>query len=156
MAKPVTAIPPGYHTVTPHLVVNDGARAIEFYKQAFGAEELGRMPTPDGKILHAELRIGDSRIMLGDEFPQMGGKSPRSLGGTPLSLMIYTKDVDQAFQRAVQAGATGKRAPQNEFWGDRYCSIEDPFGHSWALATHVEDVSFEEMNERAKKLFSKP
>ena len=149
MANPVSKIPPGFHTITPHLVVNDTARAIDFYRKAFGAEELERMPGPDGKIMHAELRVGDSRIMLAEEVPQMGCLSPRTLGGTCLSLMVYTNDVDKSFERAVQ------RAPQNEFWGDRYCSIEDPFGHSWALATHVEDVSVDEMKERMRKLSPK-
>ncbi len=155
MAKTVSAIPPGYHTITPHLVVNDAARAIEFYKLAFGAEELVRLPSPDGKIMHAELRVGDTRIMLAEEFPQMGSKSPRTLGGSPLTLMIYSRDVDKAFQRAVKAGAKPRREPQNEFWGDRYCSLEDPFGHSWSIATRVEDVSPEEMRERMRKQFSK-
>jgi len=155
MAKKARPIPEGFHTVTTHLLVDDASRAIDFYKRAFGAEEVLRVPRPDGKIMHAELRIGDTLVMLSDEHPQAGCKAPRSLGGSSASLMIYAGDVDKAFQRALDAGAKVRMPVADMFWGDRYGSLEDPFGHQWALATHVEDVSREEMIERGRKAFSK-
>jgi PhnB protein len=150
MKTNVKPVPEGYHTVTPYLVVKDGARAIEFYKNAFGAKELFRMPGPDGKIAHAELQIGDSRIMLGTESPQMGSKSPETLKGTPVGIFLYLDDVDAAFKRAVTAGAKEQQAPQDMFWGDRYGKVVDPFGHEWQLATHKEDLTPEEVGKRAK------
>jgi PhnB protein len=147
----VKPIPKGYHTVTPHLTCRDAAKAIELYVKAFGAEELSRMSMPDGKIAHAEIKIGDSRIMLGEEFPEMGATSPQSLGGTTGGLFIYHEDVDAAHDRAVKAGLISKQPPTDMFWGDRYCKLEDPFGHSWSIGTHIEDVSDAEMAERAKK-----
>ncbi|HEX2034111.1 MAG TPA: VOC family protein [Chloroflexota bacterium] len=151
----VDPIPEGYHTITPSLTLSDAGAAIEFYKRAFGAEELGRMPSPDGKVLHAELKIGDSRIMLADEFPDMGScRAPQSLGGTSISLHIYVEDVDTAFQRAVEAGATVTMPVQDTFWGDRYGSLVDPFGHAWSLATHKEDLTPEETQRRMQASFS--
>jgi PhnB protein len=147
---PVKPIPEGYHSVTPYLIVRGGADAIEFYKKAFGALELFRFPSPDGKIGHAEIKVGNSPIMLADEFPDMGYKGPQSLGGSPVSLMIYVDDVDTVFQQAVDAGATVKEALQDKFYGDRMGTVIDPFGHRWHLATHKEDVSVEEMQRRAK------
>jgi PhnB protein len=147
---PVKTTPEGYHSVTPYLIVRGGADAIEFYKKAFGAVELFRMPSPDGKIGHAEIKVGDSPIMLADEFPDMGYKGPQSIGGSPVSLMIYVDDVDTVFNQAVDAGATVKEALQDKFYGDRMGTVIDPFGHRWHLATHKEDVSPEEMQRRAQ------
>jgi PhnB protein len=147
MTKP---IPEGYHTATPYLIIGGAAAAIEFYKKAFGATELFRFPAPDGKIGHAEIKIGDSPIMLADEYPEMGYKGPQSLGGSPVSLMIYVDDVDTIFNRAVDAGATVKEAVSDKFYGDRIGTLTDPFGHVWHVSTHKEDVSVEEMERRAK------
>lgn len=147
MTKP---IPDGYHTATPYLIIRGAADAIAFYQKAFGATELFRFPMPDGKIGHAEIKIGDSPIMLADEFPEMGYKGPQSLGGSPVSLMIYVKDVDTVFNQAVAAGATVKEAVSDKFYGDRIGSLTDPFGHVWHVATHKEDVSIEEMQKRAQ------
>jgi PhnB protein len=145
------AIPDGYHSVTPYLIVNGAAKAIDFYKRAFGAVELMRMPGPDGKIGHAEIRIGDSAIMLADEHPQMGYRSPQSLGGTAVSLMVYVERVDDVFGRAVAGGAKELQAIKDQFYGDRSGTLQDPFGHTWTVATHVEDVPPEEMRRRAEK-----
>ena len=150
MTTKVKPIPDGYHTITPYLIVKDGPRAIEFYKKAFGAQELFRMAGPDGKIAHAELQIGNSRFMLGTESPQMGSQSPETLKGTPVGLFLYLEDVDAAFKRAVDAGARATQPPQDMFWGDRYGKVADPFGHEWQLATHKEDVAPAEMDKRAK------
>jgi PhnB protein len=147
MTKP---IPDGYHTVTPYLIIKGAGDAIEFYKKAFDATELFRFPMPGGKIGHAEIRIGDSPIMLADEFPEMGYKSPQSLGGSPVSLMIYVTDVDTIFNQAVAAGATVKEAVSDKFYGDRLGTVTDPFGHIWHVSTHKEDVSLEEMEKRVK------
>ena len=147
---PVNPIPEGYHSVTPYLIIRGAADAIEFYKKAFGATELFRFPGPDGKIGHAELQIGNSRIMMADEYPDMGYNGPQTLGGSPIALMIYLADVDAVFNRAVEAGATVKEALQDKFYGDRIGTVIDPFGHRWHLATHQEDVSMEEMERRAK------
>jgi PhnB protein len=148
MVKP---IPEGYRTVTPYLTVRNAADAIEFYKRAFGAEELSRMPGPDNKsIMHAEIKIGDSIVMLSDEFPQGDTRSPQSLAGTTGSIILYVPDVDAAFQRAENAGARATMPPANMFWGDRFGKLTDPFGHAWGLATHMEDVSPEEMAKRAQ------
>jgi PhnB protein len=147
MTKP---IPDGYHTATPYLIIGGAGDAIEFYKKAFGAEELFRFAMPGGKIGHAEIKIGDSPIMLADEFPEMGYKGPKSLGGSPVSIMIYVEDVDTMFDQAVAAGATVKEAVSDKFYGDRLGTLTDPFGHVWHVSTHKEDVSLEEMEKRAK------
>lgn len=147
MTKP---IPEGYHTATPYLIIRGASAAIEFYKKAFGAIELFRFPAPGGKIGHAEIKIGDSPIMLADEYPEMGYKGPQSLGGSPVSRMIYVEDVDSIFNRAVAAGASVKEAVQDKFYGDRIGTLTDPFGHVWHVSTHKEDVSMEEMERRAK------
>ncbi len=143
-------IPDGYHTATPYLAVDDAARAIEYYKKAFGAQERMRMDAPGGKIGHAELQIGDSMIMLSDTFPQSSVKSPKELSGTTASVFLYVEDVDTVVQTAVEAGATVAMEVADQFWGDRFGTISDPFGHLWSIATHVEDVPPEEMAERAK------
>jgi PhnB protein len=146
----VKPIPEGYHTATPYLIIKDAADAIEFYKRAFGAIELFRFPAPEGKIGHAEIKIGDSPIMLADEYPDMGYKSPKALGGSPVSLMIYVEDVDTVFNQALAAGALVKEALSDKFYGDRTGTLVDPFGHIWHVSTHKEDVSLEEMERRAK------
>jgi PhnB protein len=148
--KKVSPIPPGYHTVTPYLTVNDGAGALEFYKRAFGAREMMRMPAPNGKIGHAEIRIGDSHVMLSDEFPGTSTKAPTSLGGTTGSLMVYLPNVDAAFKKAIDAGCKSIMAPADMFWGDRFGKLEDPYGNQWGLLTHKEDVPPKQMAERAK------
>jgi len=149
MAGQVKPVPDGYHTVTPHLIVNDGAAALEFYKKAFGAVELFRMTRPDGRIGHAEIKIGDSPVMLADEHPEMGALSPQSVGGSPVSIYLYVADVDAMFNQAVAAGASVVRPLQNQFYGDRTGGVKDPFGYQWYIATHVEDVSPEELQRRA-------
>jgi len=146
----VKAIPEGYTAVTPYLIVAGASRAIEFYAKAFGARELFRMGAPGEKVGHAELQIGNARIMLADEFPEMGARSPKSIGGTPVSLLLYVDDVDAVVPRAVAAGAKVVREVQDQFYGDRSGNIEDPFGHKWTIATHKEDVSPEEMERRAR------
>src|SRR5436190_14999323 len=144
-------VPEGYHSLTPGLIVDNAAEAIEFYKRAFGARELGRMTAPDGKqVWHAELQIGDSRLMLSDEFPEHGARGPKALGGTASSLHIYVENADAAFQRAVDAGATVSMPLMDAFWGDRYGKVTDPFGHQWGIATRQEEVSEEEMMRRAQ------
>jgi PhnB protein len=144
----VKPVPDGYHSLTPYLTLRGGARAIEFYRRAFGAEELMRMPTPDGRIMHAEIRIGDSVVMLSDEAPEIGARAPQTLGGTAGSLFLYVTDVDAALARAVEAGATLKMPAQDMFWGDRYGRVTDPFGHDWQIATHKEDLTPEEIGRR--------
>jgi PhnB protein len=144
----------GFHTVTPYIVVKNSRDAIEFYKKAFGAEELSFAATPDGACMHADIRIGDSIVMLNDEFPKFGVLSPLTRGGTSVTLHLYVPDVDAAFKRAVDAGATAKMPPADMFWGDRYCQLADPFGHSWSIATHKEDPTPEQLVERAAKAFS--
>jgi PhnB protein len=143
----VKPIPEGYHSVTPYLCINGAARAIEYYKKAFGATELFRMEH-DGKIGHAEIKIGDSPIMLADEFPEMGFVSPLTLGGSPMGIMIYVPDVDTVFKQAIDAGGTEKKALQDQFYGDRSGTLTDPFGHVWTVATHKEDVAPEEIEKR--------
>jgi PhnB protein len=145
---PVRAIPEGYSSVTPYLIVSGAARAIDYYKMAFGATEIMRMGGPDGKIAHAELQIGNSRIMLADEMPEMGHKSPLTLGGSGTGLMLYVDDVDDTFARAITAGGTTVRGVQDQFYGDRSGTLDDPFGHQWTVATHVEDVEPDEMQRR--------
>lgn len=143
----VKPIPEGYHSVTPYLTLDDASAAIEFYKKAFGATEVFRMPAGE-KIAHAEIKIGDSHVMLSDEWPDMGMLGPKARGGTTTSLMVYLDDVDAAYEKAIAAGATQERPVENQFWGDRMGTLVDPFGHRWSLATHVEDVSEEEMGKR--------
>jgi PhnB protein len=149
MSSNVKPIPKGYHSVTPYLIVKGAAKAIEFYKQAFGATETFRMPQPDGKIGHAELKIGDSTIMLADEFPERNVRGPESLGGSPVMIHLYIDDVDTVAKRAVASGAKEIRPVQNQFYGDRSGMFADPFGHQWNISTHVEDVSPEEIGKRA-------
>jgi PhnB protein len=148
----VKPIPDGYHTLTPYITVRDAARAIEFYKQAFGAVERGIMKGPEGKIMHAELMIGDSIVMLADEFPEYGSLSPQSTGGSGMGLHIYVEDADSAFDRAVKAGATIEMPIGDMFWGDRYGKLADPFGHKWSIATHKKDLSLDEMMEGMKQM----
>jgi PhnB protein len=155
MPKQVQPIPPGYHSVTPYLVVNNAARAIEFYQRAFGAKEIMRMDGPPGKIAHAEIKIGDSMIMLSDEMPGGGVRSPQSLGGTTAGTFLYVENVDSVFNQAASAGAKVDMPLADMFWGDRYGKLTDPFGHSWSLATHKEDVAPEEMKKRAKDAMAK-
>ena len=143
-------IPESYHTATPYLAVDDAAEAIEYYTKAFGAKERVRMETPDGKIGHAEIEIGDSLVMLSDPFPQASTRPPKELGGTSVSVFLYVEDVDAFVKRAVDAGATVTMEVADQFWGDRFGSVTDPFGHLWSIATNVEDVPPEEMAERAK------
>ncbi len=147
----VKPIPDGYHSVTPYLILDDAARALEFYKKALSAVELMRFPAPNGKIGHAEIRIGNSPVMLADESPDMGQKSPRTIGGSPISLMVYVEDVDARVAQAVAAGAKLTRPVANQFYGDRTGGIEDPFGYHWYIATHVEDVPPDELEKRAAK-----
>lgn len=154
MSKSVKPIPDGYHSVTPYLVVKGAAAAIDFYKRAFGAIELLRLEGPNGVIGHAEVKIGDSPVMLADEHPDHGALSPDSIGGSPISLMVYVEDVDAVFAQAVEAGATEIRPVQNQFYGDRSGMLKDPFGHTWNIATHVEDVPEDEIAERAKAAMS--
>jgi PhnB protein len=148
-AKP---IPDGYHTLTPYLIVKGAANALDYYKKAFAAKELLRMPGPDGAIMHAEMQVGDSPIMLADEMPGRPYRSPISYGGTPVSLMLYVEDVDAFFSRAIAAGGKVQQAVQDQFYGDRTGTFEDPFGHVWTIATHKEDVSGAEMMKRMEAL----
>jgi PhnB protein len=150
MAKQVRAIPEGHHTVTPYLIVGDAAGALAFYKKAFGAEELMRVAAPRGKIGHAEIRIGDSVIMLADEYPDMNARGPHAFGGSPVSIHLYVEDVDTVARQAIAAGATVVRPVQDQFYGDRSGSFTDPFGHSWHVATHKEDLTPEELDKRVK------
>lgn len=147
----VKPIPEGYRTLTPYLAVDDATEAIEFYERAFGANERSRMPGPDGKIAHAELLIGDSLVMLSDPFPQSTVKPPAQVGGTTAGLFMYVEDVDAAYRRAIDAGATETMPPEDMFWGDRFASVADPFGHSWEIATHVEDLTPEEIAKRGQE-----
>ena len=155
MTAKVSPIPQGYHTVTPTLVVDEAARAIDFYQKALGAEETLRMPGPGGKIMHAEIRIGDSVIMLNDEMPEMGARSPKAYGGTPVRFYVYVDDVDAAWKRAVDAGARPVMPLQDMFWGDRTGCLEDPFGHLWNLAQHVGDPTPEEIQKGQEAFISK-
>jgi PhnB protein len=145
----VQPIPDGYPQVTPYLCVDGAGDAIDFYSKVFGATERMRMPSPGGKIGHAELMIGDAVIMLADEHPEIGFRSPKAIGGTPVTIHVYVEDVDRVFERAVEAGATETRPLENQFYGDRIGQFEDPFGHRWSVATHVEDVPPDEMTKRA-------
>ena len=150
----VKAIPEGYHTLTPSLTVKDGAKAIDFYKKAFGAQERMRIPGPDGRLMHAELQLGDSIVMLAEEMPDMGCRAPASVGSVSSSLYVYVPDVDAAFKCAVEAGAKALMPPSDMFWGDRFGTVEDPSGHRWGLATHKEDPSPAEMEKRQKEFFA--
>ena len=149
MRTKIKPIPKGYHAVTPYLSVKGAAGAIAFYKKAFGAKEVMRMPGPKGTIGHAEIQVGDSRIMLADEFPEMNFRSPRSVGGTPVNIHLYVPDVDKAVKKAVAAGAKSLRPVADQFYGDRSGSLEDPFGHVWHVATHVKDIPMKELKKRA-------
>jgi len=151
----VKPVPDGYHTITPAITVRDAARAIEFYKQAFGATERGIMKGPDGKVMHAELMIGDSIVMLSDEFPEFGAVSPESIGGSATNLHIYLDGVDAAFERAVEAGAHVEMPVMDQFWGDRYGKLKDPFGHKWSIATHTADLSVDEMKQGMDEAMAK-
>src|SRR5262249_31232324 len=154
MAASVKPVPEGLHTVTPHLTVRDASKLIDFYTRAFGAKEVRRSVTPDGKlILHADLQICDSRIFLNDEFPEMGASSPLGTGGTPVQLHLYVEDVDTLFERAVRAGATVVMPLADQFWGDRYGVLEDPSGHRWAVASRIKDVSAEQLKQGAAAAF---
>jgi PhnB protein len=148
---PAQPVPEGYHTLTPYLAVDDAKAAIDFYQRAFGAKERVRMHGPDGMIAHAELEIGDSKVMLADPFPQASTRPPKELGGTSVGVFVYVANVDEVFQQAVDAGATATMEPDDQFWGDRFGSVTDPFGHSWQISTHVEDVPPEEMEKRSKE-----
>jgi PhnB protein len=150
----VNPIPAGHRTVTPYLAVKNGTRALEFYKKAFGATELSRLMMPDGRLGHAEIRVGDSIIMLSDEFPEYGGKAPDTLGGSPVSLHLYVPDVDAFFQKALAAGAQERKPVMDQFYGDRAGQLQDPFGHLWWVATHKEDVAPEEMQRRVGSMFA--
>lgn len=152
MSATVQPIPEGMATVTPHLVCANAAQAIEFYKKAFGAVETARMPGPDGKIMHASVRIGDSNVMLVDEYPDYGSLGPNALKGSPVTLHLYVKDVDAAFAKAVDAGAKVKMPLADMFWGDRYGQLTDPFGHIWSMATHMRDLTPEQMAEEMKNM----
>jgi PhnB protein len=151
MTQKVKPVPEGFHTVTPHLMVRGAAKAIDFYKKAFGAQEVMRMAMPDGQtLMHAEIKIGDSIIFLGDEFPGMGCRSPQTLGGTPMTINLYVDNADAVFDRAVAAGAKVTMPLSNMFWGDRYGKLQDPFGFEWSVAAHIEDVPPGEMHKRAQ------
>jgi PhnB protein len=152
MPASVNPIPSGYHSVTPFLVVRQADKALEYYTKAFGAVEKVRMPGPDGRIMHAEFQIGDSMLMLAEEMGP--NKAPQSFGGSPVSIFLYVEDVDKIFDQAVKAGAKADMQPQDMFWGDRFGKLTDPFGHYWALATHIEDVTPEEMKRRQDDFFA--
>ena len=154
MAQNTQAVPKGYHSVTPSLFVAGAAKAIEFYKKALGAEETSRFPAPDGTIMHATIRIGDSTLMLGDEMPDHGARGPKSIGGTPVSFFVYQENVDAAWKRAIDAGAKEIMPLEDQFWGDRAGCFEDPFGHQWWLAQHLRDMTTEELNKAAEAHFS--
>ncbi|QDV17717.1 hypothetical protein Pan153_23710 [Gimesia panareensis] len=149
----VKSIPEGMHSITPHLVCTNAAEAIEFYKKAFGAEELMRLPGPDGKLVHACLQIGDSRIMLADVREECGGKGPKELQGSPVLIHLQVEDVDAVFNQAIEAGATQTMPVMEMFWGDRYGQLEDPFGHRWSVATHIRDLSFDEIQKGMLEMF---
>jgi PhnB protein len=151
----VKPIPEGYHTLTPYMTVRDAARAIEFYKKAFGATERGVMKDPTGKVMHAELLIGDSIVMLADEYPDYGALSPETVGGSSMGLHIYVDNVDAAFDRAIKAGARVEMPVMDQFWGDRYGKLKDPFGHKWSIATHTKDLSADEMKRGMEDAMAK-
>jgi PhnB protein len=152
MASKLKPVPEGYHNLTPYLIVKGAAQALEFYQKAFGGTEIMRMPAPEGKIGHAEIKFGDSHLMLSDEAPEMGYRGPQSPGGSPVSLLLYVEDVDRTVERAIAGGAKLVRPIENKFYGDRAGTLNDPFGHTWHIATHIEDVSPEEMKKRVDAL----
>jgi len=154
MARVVKPVPEGHHTITPHLIVKNASEAIEFYKKALGAVERCRMPGPDGRLMHAELQIGDSCLFLCDECPQYGSFGPQENSRTPVTIHLYVEDADAAFERAVEAGATVTMPLADMFWGSRYGQIVDPFGHHWSIASQIEEVSIEETQERAAAMFA--
>lgn len=149
----VKAIPAGHHTVAPYLSIKNAVQALEFYKKAFGAAEVLKLIMPDGRLGHAEIRLGDSIIMMADEFPEYGGKSPQTLGGTPINIHLYVEDVDAFFKKALAAGAIERKPIKDQFYGDRSGQLEDPYGHLWWIATHKEDVSPDEMQKRVQAMF---
>jgi PhnB protein len=149
MARSVSSVPEGYHSVTPYLICAGAAQAIDFYKRVFGASELMRIPEPDGSVGHAEIKLGDSTVMLADEFPERGIRGPRSIGGSAVSLVVYVPDVDATVEKAVAAGAKLTRPVKDQFYGDRSGTLEDPFGHVWHVSTHIEDLTPEELAKRA-------
>jgi uncharacterized glyoxalase superfamily protein PhnB len=151
MNAKVDPIPQDMHTLTPHIVCEGAADAMEFYKKAFNATEIMRMPGPNGRLMHGALKIGDSVLMLADDFPEYGGFGPKALKGSPVTLHLYVVDTDAAFKQAVEAGATARMQPADMFWGDRYAQVTDPFGHNWAIATHIKDMTPEEMAEAMKQ-----
>jgi PhnB protein len=155
MASTVKRVPEGMHTVSPHLVVRGGAQAMEFYKKAFGAKEIRRSPAPDGKLLHGEIQIGDSKVFLNDEFPEMGAKSPQAYGGTPVTIHLQVEDVDQLYNQALAAGAQVAMPLMDQFWGDRYGVVKDPYGHSWSMASHIKDLTFEEIRKAGEEAMAK-
>ncbi len=155
MPAKVKPIPDGYHHVTPYLSIKGAAAAIDFYKKAFGAVEVVRMPQPDGRVGHAELKFGDSYVMLADEFPEMNVVGPKTLGNTSVGLLLYVEDVDKTVERAVALGAKIIKPPQDQFYGDRSATLEDPFGHKWTVAVHMEDVTPEEMKRRMAAMSKK-
>jgi PhnB protein len=155
MTHQVKPVPEGFHTVTPHLVINGATEAIEFYKKAFNAEEISKLPGPDGRLMHGAVKIGDSIVFLVDEAPQWGSRGPQSLGGTPVGIHLYVEDVDAVFEQAVAAGATVKMPLENMFWGDRYGVVTDPFGHNWSLASHRENLTPDQIAKNAQTLFAK-
>ena len=155
MAGKVKPIPDGYHSITPYLIVDDGGRAIDFYKKAFNAKEVMRMPGPGGKVAHAEIKIGDSVVMLADEAPEMDARSAKHYGGSPVSMLVYVEDVDKLFPQAVAAGAKEVRPVADQFYGDRSGTVKDPFGHSWHLSTHKEDLSEAEIKKRMEAMHKK-
>lgn len=144
----IKPIPDGYHSVTPYLIIDGAANALEYYKAAFHAVEEMRIPGPNGKVMHAEITIGDSKIMLSDEFPELGARGPKTIGGSPVGIALYVPDVDSVFKRAIEAGGTEERPLQDQFYGDRSGTLRDPFGHQWTVATHIEDLTPEEIGKR--------
>ena len=156
MADKVKAVPKGFRTVNAYLTVDSGTRALEFYRKAFNAKELARMMYPDGqRLAHAEMKIGNTIVMISDEAPERGVRSPKSFGGTGLRLVLYVRNCDRVYKRALKAGATSLMEPADMFWGDRWSEVQDPFGHRWEIATHKEDVSGEEMGRRSQEFFAK-
>jgi PhnB protein len=151
----VKPVPEGYHTVTPYLIVKGAGKALEFYQKALGATEVMRLAGPGGQVMHAEIKIGDSMIMLADEFPEMGAKSPQTIGGSPVGICLYVNDVDAQFKQALAAGAKEERPVKDQFYGDRSGTLRDPFGHQWTIATHKEDLTPEEIGKRAQEWMKK-
>jgi PhnB protein len=151
----VKTIPAGHHTVTPYLAIKKAVEALEFYKKAFGAVEINKLLMPDGRLGHAEIRLGDSVIMLADEFPEYGGKAPPTLGGSPVNIHLYVDDVDAFFKKALAAGAKERKPVMDQFYGDRSGQLEDPYGHLWWVATHKEDVAPDEIQRRVQAMFEK-